>query len=506
MDVMRDLGRPVADALTWDVGVRQRRMQAAVVALVMALAVTAAPGLFMAGTTTSHSYVLDVGAVLPAGARVVRSLPFIDAIVVDSPVAIPGAASMDTPVRPETLEFDTGTPGGLDSAVGGSRAPEVWATGELGRQAVVALVDTGVADVPALDGAVAGEVDFTGTGGGDGYGHGTFMASIIAGRGAVAPGVAPEAGILSLKVADAAGATTLGTVLSALEWLHGPGRSAGIRISMLAMAVEPGTQAARFLDRAVDRLARRGVLVVTAAGNDGADQLTSPATAPRSFSVGAFDDGGTAAAGDDTLATFSGTGPDTAGVAQPDAMASGINVVGSLPPGSVIAAEGAQSIGDGLYMGSGTSMATAVAAGVAALASSARPDLDGQELDAALRAGGGDVDAVDSLAAVLAAPVDRRGNAGSAGGNGNGSGSGNGSGNGNGNGNDPASPQSVRWTSVRWTSVRWTGAGWGDMQWGVSAWGSVRWTGAAWAYNGVTPQSVRWTSLRWTSIRWTEHP
>jgi subtilisin family serine protease len=159
------------------------------------------------------------------------------------------------------------------------------------------------------------------------------MASVIAGRGSVAPGVAPEAGILSLKVSGPDGSTSLGSVLAALEWLHGPGHRAGIRVATLAMAVEPGTEAAVYLDRAVDRVAAAGVLVITASGNDGPDALTSPATATRSFSVGAVDDAGTVERADDVTASFSGSGPDTAGVAQPDASASGVRVTGSLPPG-----------------------------------------------------------------------------------------------------------------------------------------------------------------------------
>src|SRR5665811_29707 len=95
---------------------------------------------------------------------------------------------------------------------------------------------------------------------------------------------------------------------------------------------------------------------------------------------------------------FSGTGVDRAGVAQPDAVAPGVGIVGSLPAGSVVA-NAATPNAAGLYSGSGTSMSTALAAGVAALASSARPDLDGVALDAALRAGGGQLDAPATVAA-----------------------------------------------------------------------------------------------------------
>jgi hypothetical protein len=263
------------------------------------------------------------------------------------------------------------------------------------------------------------------------------------------------------------------------------------------MAVEPGTRAARILDQAVQRLAAVDVLVLTAAGNDGSDVLTSPATSRGSFSVGAVDDRATADRSDDVVAAFSGTGVDSRGVAQPDVVASGVAVTGSLPQGSVIASTATAT--DGLYSGTGTSMATAVAAGVAALASSARPDLGGAALDAALRAGGGVLDAPAAVAAALAAPTapgsqaDPQRNGG-----------GNGGGKGNGNGSDGSvASQSIRWTSIRWTSIRWTGESWGDNEWGMAVWGSIRWTSQGWQYADVTPQTIRWTTIRWTTIRWT---
>lgn len=467
-----------------------RRGRVAVTAAVTALLVAA---LLPAGTPAERAYLIDAGRVLPAAARILQALPVADALLVSSPVPIPGAAPADAVVTPEALLVEEADGTRLDSGVASTGAPAVWSTTR-GDRAVVALIDTGVAAVPALDGAIAGEIDFTGTGGGDGFGHGTFLASVIAGRGPVAPGVAPGAGILSLKVAEPDGTTTLRSVMSALEWLHGPGRSAGIRVAALAMGVEPGTEAAAIVDRAVDRLARAGVLVVTAAGNEGADTLTAPATARGSFSIGAVDDAGTVERGDDEVAHWSGTGVDADGVEQPDAYASGVNVTGSVAHDSVVGRM-ATPTDDGLYRGTGTSMSTAVAAGVAALVSSARPDLDGAALAAALRAGGRAIDAPAAVAAALAAPA-RPGASGTAGAYPGNSGA-------NGGARGGADPQSIRWTSIRWTSIRWTGAGWGDEQWGMAAWGSIRWKAGFWESAApADPQSIRWTSIRWKSIRW----
>lgn len=465
-------------------------------ALILALA-TAIAAALTAVPAEPRLYLLDAAVDVPEGARLHSSLPFIDAVVVASDRDISGAAALDTPARPESLIISEVTGSHIDSGVASTGAPAVWST-TTGEQAVVALIDTGVADVPALDGAIAGEIDFTGTGGGDGFGHGTFLASIIAGRRSDSPGVAPGTGVLSLKVADAEGNSTLGSLIDALQWLHGPGRQAGIRIVSLAMAVEPGTEGADFLERAVDRVAQSGILVVTAAGNDGPDALTSPATSSRTFSVGSVDDQGTADRGDDTIATFSGSGLDVRGVVQPDVVASGVDVVGSLPPGSVLAS-GATVTPEGLYEGSGTSMSTALTAGVAALASSVRTDLHGDALAAALHAGGGDLDAEATLAAAL----DANPSPGNSNGNGGRNGNANANANGGGSGDQSVDAQSVRWTSVRWTSVRWTGAGWGDETWSMAAWGGVRWTGVRWTSTEAESQGVRWTGVRWTGVRWT---
>ncbi|HEY8341190.1 MAG TPA: S8 family serine peptidase, partial [Egibacteraceae bacterium] len=319
------------------VGEGEGRRLAGVMVVLALLAALLAPA--TADASSWGRYLVDAAAQLPAGTRVLERLPVADALLVTAPTAPAGAVDADTALGFESLaELPDADGLRVDSAVASTGAAEVWPT-TTGEQAVVALVDTGVAPVPAMEGAVAGEIDFTGSGGGDGYGHGTFMASLIAGRGAVARGVAPGTGILSLKVADDRGATTLGTVLSALDWLYGPGRVTGVRIVSLALGVDAGSPAARFLDNAVDRLSRVGVLVVTAAGNDGEGTLGAPATAAGSLSVGAVDDRGTADRADDVPADFSATGVDRRGVAQPDLVASGVSVVGALPPDSVIARE-----------------------------------------------------------------------------------------------------------------------------------------------------------------------
>jgi serine protease AprX len=490
----------------------------AVTCVVLALAAVGTP----VAAATSR-WIVPNTAVLPTGALVVGTLPLADAVIVTSPSAPAGGVAYDTPLGTKSLPSSPDADGlRIDSGVATTAAPAVWAGDEHGERAVVALIDTGVAPVDALDGAVVGEIDFSGTGGGDPYGHGTFLASLIAGQGPDAPGVAPGTGILSLKVGGPDGSTTLGAVLSALQWLHGPGRAAGLRIATLALGVDASTDAAELLDRAADRLGRSGMLLVTAAGNDGPGHLSSPATARNTFSVGSVDDHATADRSDDTVSDFSATGPDRAGVAQPDIAASGEMIVAAMPEGSAIAELNPGAwIEPGLFRGSGTSMATALVAGVAALASSARPDLDGDALADALREGGSIADAPAVVAAAQAAPAGRPhqappGLAEQVDGPGNGR-----------DHNDNAAQAEpngirwtgirwtgirwtgirwtgIRWTGIRWTGIRWTGEGWGDENWVPGTWGGIRWTGSRWSsLDTPEEQGIRWTGIRWTGIRWT---
>lgn len=460
-----------------------------------------------------RTYLLPAGAPLPAGVRVLRALPVVDGVVVSAPTALPGAVSLAEPLHWRSLAPQPDASGvRLDSGVATTRADQAWATTR-GERAVVALVDTGVAPLPVLDGAVAGEIDFSGTGGGDPYGHGTFLASLIAARGPLAPGVAPGTGLLSLKVGGPDGGTSLGAVLAALQWLHGPGRASGIRVATLALGVDPDSDAAAVLDRAVARLARDGVLVVVAAGNDGPGALGSPATAPGSFSLGSVDDQSTPDRSDDVVAGFSATGTDRAGVPQPDAVASGVNVVAWMPQDAVIARTYPQaSLGDGLFRGSGTSMSTALAAGVATLASSARPDLDGAALDATLRAAGGELDAPAAVAAALAAPPGdgERGSSGEGAADERGSSEGNRPDNaGRNDDQGAASPNAVHWRAVHWRAVSWRavswrGDHWGDSDWALGNWSAVHWRAVHWrghwagepiADDGF--EAVSWRALHW---------
>jgi serine protease AprX len=445
----------------------------------------------MGATGAGRTWLVPADAPLPAGARVLERISLADALLVSAPTAPIGGIAADTPLTFKSMELTAVDGQELDSGVRSTGAEEVWEEyGNRGDGAVVALIDTGVAPITPLQGAVVGEIDFSGTGGGDPYGHGTFMASLIAARGPHAPGVAPEAGILSLKVGDTEGGTTLGMVLNALEWLDTHGRHRGVRIASLALGVDADSPAGQLLDKATDRLATRDMLVITASGNDGEGNLTSPATATRTFSVGAYDQH----QNPPTAAEFSGSGPDRVGVQQPDALAAGVSLVGHIDPSSIIGEAHREDLHGTLLKGSGTSMSTGLAAGVAALAQAARPDLGGGALDIALRNDAGVIDAPDAVAAIRGAPGERHTPPAQAG-NGNGQAHGR-------NGTAPGllaqghgGPDDLEWSIIRWKGVHWTGDRWHIIRWKDDAWHIIRWKGDAW-------QIIRWKSAEWNGSGW----
>jgi len=125
--------------------------------------------------------------------------------------------------------------------------------------------------------------------------------------------------------------------------------------------------------KAAARAARLGVVVVTAMGNEGNGNgvrgtLLCPADADSILSIGAVTIPG-------TLASFSSTGPTNDGRIKPDIVAPGVSIYSAVIPGPA-----SYSTSQG-----GTSASTPIAAGVAALLLSARPELTPIQVREALR-------------------------------------------------------------------------------------------------------------------------
>ena len=251
-----------------------------------------------------------------------------------------------------------------------------------GAGVTVAVVDTGVDEVADLAGRVH-HVNVSGGPSGDGLGHGTFMAGLIAGDGTSShgtyTGVAPDATILDVQVATSDGTTSLVRVLMGLQAVaNAASVDRSVRVVSLALSTgNPLPPQSDPLARALDRLWARGLTVVVAAGNDGPDDatITSPGADPTLITVGSLDEHATSTRADDTVNEFSSRGTPF-GADKPDLVAPGTSLISTRAPGSAADVANPQSrVGDAYFTGSGTSMAEAITAGAAAVLIDTRTSL-----------------------------------------------------------------------------------------------------------------------------------
>jgi serine protease AprX len=279
----------------------------------------------------------------------------------------------------------------------------------------VAVLDSGVSKVAGLNGTdkVTYGPDLSIEGNGldinqDTFGHGTYMAGIIAGRGTTASssdlagesartqlGVAPDAKILAMKLATRDGSTDVSQVIAALDWVtQNPVQEDGTRIRVINLSY--GTNSAQSyladpLAAAAENAWKHGIVVVTSAGNNGSvdGRLTDPAIDPFVLAVGASDSDKqlTGWAYDKALgAHYSQTG---SAARHADLVAPGTSLVSSRAAGSFIDTKYPEGrvVGDAtgtLFRGSGTSQSAAVVSGSVALLLQAYPTLTPDQVKYAL--------------------------------------------------------------------------------------------------------------------------
>ena len=375
-----------------------------------------------------------------------------------------------------------------------------------GAGVTVALLDSGVSGVPGL--AAPGKVtygpdftDDTAGGGQDDFGHGTFMAGLIAGNDApvkkdgtampldttapaVQEGLAPGAGLLSVKLAGADGSTSVDQVIAGLSWVvahrHDNGMNVRVvNLSFGATALQP--YQVDPLAAAAEAAWQAGIVVVASAGNDGpsAGGVVDPALDPFVLAVGASDpkakvDGWK----QPIVADFSSRGTT---VRHTDVLAPGRSLVSLRTPGSSIDTANPQGLIAGdtsgrLFRGSGTSQAAAVVSGAVALLLQAHPELTPDQVKA---------DLVATAAAVKDASVLDAGageiNVGAALTAADG-----------GKAHDTLGLDSAVQSFPASTGL--DGVDAGDLS---GSWDGARWNGARW--NGA-----RWNGARWNGARWNE--
>ncbi|MFC7220881.1 S8 family serine peptidase [Streptomyces polyrhachis] len=257
----------------------------------------------------------------------------------------------------------------LDASVPQIGAPQAWQDGYDGTGVKVAVLDTGVdPDHPDLAGRIVESRSFVaGESVQDGHGHGTHVASTIAGSGAASggkyKGVAPGARLLVGKVLDDSGSGDMSGIIAGMDWAA----HSGAKVVSMSLGSGAGTDGTDPMSQAVDQLtAETGTLFTIAAGNAGPGPRTlgAPGAAKAALTVGAVD-------GADAVTDFSSRGPRGGdGHLKPEITAPGAGIVAARASGTAMG-----SVVDAHYTSaSGTSMATPHVAGAAAILAQRHPD------------------------------------------------------------------------------------------------------------------------------------
>ncbi len=466
-------------------------------------------------------------SVRQGGGRVLKKLDLANATVAEVPAADvanlakrPGVArvSTDAPVKLQALDpltswtqdLQTVYPLAVDAAShwNGSRPLRGSGIG-------VAVIDSGVQ--PSLPDFAGGplspaprikslidQISNSSGSGLDDFGHGTFVAGIVAGRGWGVPGavpsgsyvgIAPDANIISIKVSDSTGMAHVSDVIAGIEWAAKHRTDFNIRVLNLSLdSTLADSYTSDMLDAAVELAWFQGIVVIVAAGNAGPNTpITAPANDPFVITVGATDDKGTPSTSDDSLATFSSYGRTVDGIAKPDLVAPGRNIVSTLasPTVPLAAAFATHIVGAGQYIRlSGTSASAPVVSGLVAQLLQARPDLKPGQVKWLLMhtalpiAGAGTGSGYPRLGAALgytATPftTDRR---------------------------LPnrfllaafLSKAGVKLNSVSWSSVSWNDVSWNDVSWNDVSWNDVSWNDVSW--NDVSWNDVSWNDVSWNDV------
>jgi serine protease AprX len=438
-----------------------------------------------------------------------------------------------------------------------------WNAGYTGKGIDVAVIDSGVSPVEGLSGPgkviygpdVSLESQAPNLRNLDSFGHGTFMAGLIAGRdaeggseasppAAVYRGVAPDARIVSLKVATADGGTDVSQVIAAINWVVQHARDPGLNIRVISLSYGTNSTQASGADPlayAVEQAWKKGIVVVAAAGNtgyqrgNGAPGLANPGYNPYVIAVGGSDSMGTATTSDDRVGAYSASSAGCGSCKKPDFVAPGSHLQGLRVPNAWLDAfhpEGRLS--DRYFRGSGTSQAAAVMAGAVALVLQKYPTMSpdlvkryfasnavklssfdseaqgageirlgamlpkvpqwsytGQKFAAATgigsleRSRGQDHLTRDGVVLtgekdIFGRPFDAAAIA-------------------------RAAAAGSSWSGGQWNGSEWSGSSWSGSSWSGSSWSGSSWSGSSWSassWSGSSWSGSSWSSSSWSGSSW----
>ncbi|MBK9941255.1 MAG: S8 family peptidase [Kouleothrix sp.] len=432
------------------------------------------------------------------GGTVTSNLPIINGFAAELPAQqITGLArlasvawvSRDAPVESAVCSSCVSAANLVNNYIYAIHANQVWAGGLQGQGIGVAVVDSGINlknDLLAPSGVsrVVANVAFhngLNQTTSDGYGHGTHIAGIIGGNGYASNGqyigVAPRVNLINVKVSDDRneGVGTAKSVVQGLQWILQHKTIYNIRVVNISInSAEAESYHTNPIDAAAEILWINGIVVVTSAGNRGADAIYPPANDPFVITVGATDDRDTATLADDRVASFSAYGRTSDGFDKPDLVAPGKNIVSLLGgrqrgmpahhPGNIVSRV--------YFRMSGTSVSAPMVAAAAALLLQDEPALTPDQVKYRLMAtantgwagysrhsaGAGYLDIYAAVNGSTTAsantniPISRAlwGDA---------------------NTDNGFNWNSVNWNSVNWNSVNWNSVNWNSVNWNSDYWG-----------------------------------
>jgi serine protease AprX len=515
------------------------------------------------------------------GGSITAELPIIDGFsatlsqrVADAIGADPSVVSIspDVALAPQAASYDPGTDtNSMASTTKYSGATAWWRAGYTGAGVDVALIDTGVAPVTGLGGSnkviygpdLSIESQSAALTNLDTYGHGTFMAGLIAGNDPTltAPydqsppsayrGMAPDARIVSLKVGTADGGTDVSQVIAAIDWVVQHANDPGMNIRVLNLSYGTNTVQPYTVDPlayAAEVAWKQGIVVVAAGGNYGfqshlsnAPALADPAYDPYLLAVGSSDSNGTDTLSDDTVPAFS-PWPKRGATRGVDMVAPGMHLQGLRVPNSYIDINHPEGQIDARYFrGSGTSQSAAIVSGAVALVLQKYPNATPDQIKELLgdsgypiigksqQIGGGELQMASALTMPLPY-VSQRWLAST------GSGSLELS-----RGSDHISMDGVPltgeqdimgspfdapamaileaqgkswsggiWNGKSWSGNSWSGNSWSGLSWSGLSWSGLSWSGLSWSglscsgnsWSGNSWSGLSWSGLSWSGLSW----
>jgi serine protease AprX len=324
------------------------------------------------------------------GVKIKYELPLINAYAVE----IEGGKLEDT-ARLEVVEYisdDVRMTTLLNVAAQEVGASIANNTGYTGRGIGIAILDTGIyphQDFTRPRNRIKAFKDFVNNRNYpyDDNGHGTFVASVAAGNGYASggkyKGIAPEADLIAVKVMDRNGSGNSSDIIAGIQWVVDHQKELNVRIMSLSLGAKP-SEKSRFdpLAAAVEAVWKKGIIVIAAAGNAGPKQNTiaTPGVSPVILTVGAVDDKRTPQYEDDDMAGFSSRGPVNGRQIKPDVVAPGVSITAAKTDPEYTGGLRSEVMQEPYTQMSGTSVATPLVAGAAALLLSRNPEMTPAEI------------------------------------------------------------------------------------------------------------------------------